>query len=187
MKRFIFLLFFIPLGCSVESSAVQETPKVVKSEPAIVKNINDTDGAAEPLLEIYEEFVELGIRSANLTTEKTHITFKKIRTPEAEIKSIVSSEFGKEFLKNACSFDGLIFSIDDVRNNYVGAYQITFNSEESAVLAANIIKESRSKQLKVFKVATVFDWRLSKNTILINYNSPATTIYYDYNVAEFSK
>ena len=39
MKNFIFLLFFIPLGCSVESNAIQETPKVVESELVIVKNI----------------------------------------------------------------------------------------------------------------------------------------------------
>lgn len=187
MKRFIFLLFFIPLGCSVESSAVQETPTIVESEPAIVENINNKDCATEPLLKIYEEFVELGIKEANLTTEKASISFSKRQTPKIEIKNNLTSEFGSAFLKDACALDGLVISMKDIREGYLGAYQLTFNSEKSAVLAANIIKESRSKQLKVFKVATVFDWRLSKNTILINYNSPATTIYYDYNVAEFSK
>lgn len=187
MKKFIFLLFFIPLGCSVESSAVQETPTVVESEPAIVKNLPNEDCATGPLLEIYEEFVELGIKSSNLTTEKANITFKKIRTPEAEIKSMISSEFGTEFLKSACSFNGLIFSIDDVRNSYVGTYQINFNSEKSATEASNILVSLDRRHFRTKKVATLFNWRVSGTSILITYNSPSVTEYYNKNVSDFSK
>lgn len=186
MKRFIILLCLIPLGCSVESSTVQDTPVTTKNEPKVVK-ILDKNCPSEPLLEMYENFVELGIKGANLTTDQANVTFSKRKSPEIEITKNLTSDFGTAFLKDACSFEGLIFSIDDARNNYLGAYQITYNSEKSAALAANILENLDSVQLKFFKVATVFDWRLSENSILINYHSPAMTIYYEHNVSEFSK
>lgn len=187
MKKFIFPLFFIPLGCSVESRAVQDTPAVVENEPAIVKKTYNKDCVIEPLLETYEDYIELGIKSANLTTETANINFSKRETPEVEIRNNLTTDFGREFLKDACALRGSVISLKDAREGYLGAYQITYNSEQSAVLAADFLEKLNTRQLKFFKVATVFDWKLDKNAILINYNSPALTMYYEQNVSEFSK
>lgn len=187
MKKFIFLLCFIPLGCSVESSAVQDTPTVVENKPTVIERSIDKNCNSEPLLTMYEDFVVLGIKSANLTTEKARIIFEKIKTPEVEVKSMLASEFGTEFLKNTCAFDGLIFSIDDVRNNYVGAYQITFNSEKNASEAADILSNLDRRHFRTKKVATLFEWNIIDTTILITYSGPSVTEYYEKNVSEFSK
>ncbi|WP_201590269.1 hypothetical protein [Psychrobacter fozii] len=187
MKKFILFLFFLPLGCSIESSAIEDVPNIEKSETTFVESSIEDNCTGEPLLSMYEEFVKLGIKESNLLTSKANITFTKSSTPKSKIENNLTSDFGANFLKNACSIDGTVISIKDLREGYLGAYQITYNSEESALLAANIIRDTNSTQLKFFKVATVFDWRLIKNTILINYNSPATTVYYEHNVNAFSK
>lgn len=187
MKKFILFLFFVPLGCSVESSAIEDVPNTAKSETTFIESSIENNCTGVPLLSMYEEFVKLGIKETNLLTSKANITFTESSTPKSRIESNLTSEFGSNFLKDACAINGTVVSIKDLREGYLGAYQVTYNSEESALLAANIIKNVNSTQLKVFKVATVFDWRLIENTILINYNSPATTLYYQHNVNELSK
>ena len=188
MKKFILFLFFAPLGCSVEkSSAIEDVPNIAKSETTFIESSIENNCTGEPLLLMYEEFVKLGIKESNLLTSKANITFTKSNTPKSRIEKNLTSDFGSDFLKDACAIDGTVISIKDLREGYLGAYQVTYNSEESALLAADIIRDANSTQLKVFKVATVFDWRLVKNTILINYNSPATTLYYEHNVNELSK
>lgn len=187
MKKFIFLLCFIPLGCSVESSAVQDTPTVIENKPTVIERSIDKNCNSKPFLETYENFVELGIKSANLTTGKANITFSKRKTPEIEIKNNLTSEFGSAFLKDACALDGIVISIRDVREGYLGAYQITFNSEKNASEATKFLKNLDTEQLNFFKVATIFDWKLNDTTILITYNDPGVTKYYEQNVSEFSK
>lgn len=187
MNKFIFFLCFTLLGCSVESNAIQDSPTVVEHEPSVTEHSIGKSCNSEPLLEMYEYFVELGIKSANLTTKKASITFEKIKTPEIEIKSMLASEFGEKFLRNTCSFDGSIFSIDDVRNNYVGAYQVTFNSKKDANEAAHILRELNRRNFQTKKVATLFEWKTIGTTILITYSGPAVIEYYEENVLEFSK
>lgn len=197
MKRLILLLLFIPLGCSVETNAIEDSPPIVEThekKTAVTRNApvdskSDVVGncSTEPLLEMFEDYVELGVKATNLTTEKAGVSYSKLKTPKTEIKNNLTKGFGSEFSKDACAYDGLVFSLRDAREDYLGAYQITYKSQEAATEAAIFLENLDTEQLKVFKVATIFDWKLDDTTILINYHSPATTKYYDLNVREFSK
>ena len=197
MKKIILLLFLIPIGCSTDGSAPKDSPSVadlsveestvtshipIKIEHDIISNCT-----TEPLLKMFEDFVELGVKSANLTTEKASVSFSKLKTSEIKIKNKLMSEYGSDFLKDACAYDGLVFSMRDVYEGYLGAYQITFLSKEKADLAVSFLENLDRENFQTNKVATVFNWKRSGATILIIYNDPAITKYYDHNVRELSK
>ena len=191
MKKFIFLLFFIPLGCSVESNAIQETPKVVeselvivknipnKSEPVIVESLNNKNCATAPLLEIYEEFVELGIKEANLSTEKANINFEKNSIPEDVAIKKLTTEFGRDFVKDACKVGGSTFLVSESYKGGQGAYLITFNSTESANKAAALLQSLDRNNFRTNKFLTLFDWRIDDTTILINFFDQAIVRFYE--------
>lgn len=187
MKKLILLLFFIPLGCSVETKAIEDHPTTIQDSPNLLEDKIAKDCPSEPLLDMYEDFVELGIKSANLTTEKASITYSKHLISNKDAREKLISEFGIDFLKNVCAFDGLMFITKDKRESYLGAYQITFNSSENAGIAAEALGNLNREHFRTNKVATLFDWKLNGAAILITYNAPSVTAYYDHNVREFSK
>ncbi|MGO2364666.1 MAG: hypothetical protein ACTH5O_10390 [Psychrobacter sp.] len=47
---FILFLFFAPLGCSVESSAIEDVPNIAKSETTFIESSIENNCTGEPLL-----------------------------------------------------------------------------------------------------------------------------------------
>lgn len=193
MKKNIFLLLFLPLGYSVESSATEEIPNITTKNPSfltddkpkfvgnnqeLTKHITG-ECSPEPLLSMYEDFVELGIKEANLSTENTNITFKKRALTDKFVRDKLKSEFGEDFLTDSCELAGLTFFVEEAYSGGQGAYIITFNTTDSAIRASNLLKNLNRNNFKTNKFLTLFDWRVYKNTILINFFDQAIVRFYE--------
>lgn len=187
MKRFIFLLFFIPLGCSVESSAIEEeeisrvdsSSASVDKESIAIKSGIDKNCLTKPLLRMYEDFVELGIKEANLSTEKANINFEKKTIPEDVAIKKLTTEFGEDFLRDACKIGGSTFLVSESYKGGQGAYVITFSSTENANQAAALLQSLDRNNFRTNKFLTLFDWRIDDTTILINFFDQAIVRFYE--------
>ena len=193
MKKIIFLLFLIPKGCSADSDAneknsiiiedppilIEEKPKSIENRDALTKPTVTENCSTEPLLDMYEDFVELGIKEANLSTENTNITFKKRSLPDQDVRDKLKSEFGENFLTDACKLGGLTFFVEEAYSGGQGAFVITYNTTESAIRASNILKNLKRNNFKTNKFLTLYDWRVNNNSILVNFFDQAIVRFYE--------